>query len=212
MLVGEIVVVLSAACRFVIFIWVSVCTFEIHFNVFQTQTQLTQTARLDVSALLCMLLSARALTQGPVVTTTFGALVGKTEGQCDAFLGVPYADPPVGQLRFNNPVDWHKPWNNPRNATSFGAYCIQTVGPATSGSEDCLFLNVWAPHSRGAGLAVMVFLHGGAFNAGSGDQPAPPLSAHNYDGCDLARSHGVIVVSLNYRSGRKARRVALVCA
>ena len=152
-----------------------------------------------MSALLCMLLSVRALAAGPVVQTTFGPLVGKTEGQCHAFLGVPYADPPVGPLRFNNPVDWHKKWTKPRQATKFGNYCIQTVGPLTGGKEDCLFLNIWAP-TQGAhsGLPVMVFLHGGAFNAGSGDQPAPPVSPHSYDGCSIA-THGVVVVSLNYR-------------
>lgn len=111
------------------------------------------------------------------------------------YRGIPYARPPVGQLRWAAPQR-RGPWQNIRRATAFGAICPQEdSGPGQA--EDCLFLNVWTPsaavtkHQR---LPVMVFVPGGAFVYGAGSLPL-------YDGAQLAASGNVVVVTLNYRLG-----------
>ena len=107
------------------------------------------------------------------------------------FLGVPYAEPPTGELRFKDPR--RKPrWSEPFNASSFGSPCPQFRGGVASGREDCLFINVFTPGlpDPNGGLPVMTFVHGGGFTFGNGNvDPAPLLR------------NGVIVVSMNYRLG-----------
>ena len=118
-----------------------------------------------------------------------------TERPLYAYRGIPYAQPPVGALRWAAPQPLPA-WTSPRSATAFGAICPQD-GTATGDSEDCLFLNVWTPQAavqRGKRLPVMVFFHGGAFVYGAGSLPA-------YDGSYLAASGNVVVVTLNYRLG-----------
>lgn len=109
------------------------------------------------------------------------------------YLGMPYAAPPVGELRWQPPKAVAT-WTEPRQATAFGPACPQT-GLLESGSdEDCLTLNVWAPTRKdGDKLPVMVWIHGGGFNFGASSQP-------EYDGANLAR-RGVVVVTVNYRLG-----------
>jgi para-nitrobenzyl esterase len=146
-------------------------------------------------------LAVGALAQaGPVVETSLGKAQGKTlnAGKVKAFLGLPYAAPPVGELRWKSPAP-PLPWKGLRDATNFGARCgqwpiwkdyiFQDAGP----SEDCLFLNVYAPVAAKAGgkLPVMVWIHGGGYAAGSGSEP-------RYNGTVLAEQ-GVVLVSLNYR-------------
>ena len=116
-----------------------------------------------------------------------------------AFLGIPYAAPPVGALRWKAPEPAAK-WAGVRKADRFGNHCMQTTpfadmvyqGPE---SEDCLYLNVWTPvppkPDSQVRLPVMVWIHGGGYYAGSGDEP-------RHDGSVLA-SKGVIVVTINYR-------------
>ncbi len=116
-----------------------------------------------------------------------------------AFLGIPYAAPPVGDLRWSPPAP-PAHWTEARDANRAGNDCMQNAMPGvtTSGqptSEDCLFLNVWTPSaSAGAKLPVMVWIHGGGFVSGSG-------SLAETDGARLA-ARGVVVVSFNYRLGR----------
>ncbi len=120
----------------------------------------------------------------------------------NAFKGLPYAQPPVGDARWKPPVEMPT-WNGVRDATKFGAACIQPK--ARSGSiyawdlgaisEDCLFLNVWAKQGV-SNAPVMVWIHGGALTTGSGSEPM-------YDGTKLAE-RGVVVVSINYRLGVSA--------
>src|SRR5215813_12627894 len=112
-----------------------------------------------------------------------------------SYRGIPYALPPVGDLRWAPPQP-HPRWSQLRSATSFGAVCPQD-GVSTGDSEDCLFLNIWAPRDavgHDKRLPVMVFFHGGFFVFGAGSLPA-------YDGSYLAASGNVVVVTLNYRLG-----------
>src|SRR5262249_51228293 len=118
------------------------------------------------------------------------------------FKGIPYAEPPVGALRWRPPQPV-KPWTGVRSATAFGPEAMQdesrdegsptlaSDGPHPT-SEDCLYLNVWTPaQSAQDRLPVMVWIHGGGFGWGGGGRAA-------YDGEALGRK-GVVVVTLNYR-------------
>ncbi|MFA4876540.1 MAG: carboxylesterase/lipase family protein [Methanoregula sp.] len=140
-------------------------------------------------------------TEGPgIVKTGTGPVLGTTENGITVYRGIPYAAPPVGDLRWRPPAPV-QPWTGVRNATGYGPICPQVItddptpgSPPQPMSEDCLFVNVWTPaHTPGEKLPVMVFIHGGAFIEGAGSQPL-------YDGSVLAKS-GVIVVTLNYRLG-----------
>jgi len=111
-----------------------------------------------------------------------------------SYRGIPYALPPVGDLRWAPPQPYPR-WPHLRPATSFSAICPQD-GVAND-SEDCLFLNIWTPRAAVEGdqrLPVMVFIHGGYFVYGAGSLPL-------YDGSYLAASGNVVVVTLNYRLG-----------
>ncbi|XP_077863080.1 cholinesterase-like [Saccoglossus kowalevskii] len=148
----------------------------------------------------------------PVVSTRNGDLLGKRltvlGKSVDAFLGVPYAAAPVGELRFQRPRPFTQSWEGVRNATMYGSSCLQEVMPRLrnfSGhvwwgsseqrhNEDCLFLNIWAPHPRPKKTPVIVFIHGGSFVSGSG-------SAEGLRGHILATVEYVIVVTINYRLG-----------
>jgi para-nitrobenzyl esterase len=140
-----------------------------------------------------------AAASGPQVKTRLGIVEGKDDGAVQVFLGIPYATPPVGDLRWKPPVPATK-WTGVRKATDFGSHCLQgkVFGDMNfrdpGGSEDCLTLNVWVPAKRtSAKLPVMVWIYGGGFVAGT-------TSEARQDGTVLAQQ-GVIVVSMNYRLG-----------
>lgn len=123
-----------------------------------------------------------------VVRVHQGVLKGTLSGGVQSFKGIPYAAPPVGALRWQPPQPAGG-WHGVRDANSFGSQCAQASG----GSEDCLYLNVYAPsHSEGRHLPVMVWIHGGAYVAGSGS---------TYDPTPLVSRGDVIVVTINYRLG-----------
>lgn len=134
----------------------------------------------------------------PVATAT-GLLQGVEHQGVTAYLGVPFAAAPVGDLRWRAPRR-PAPWQGVRSADGFGKSCMQEAdGFNTLGqkalSEDCLYLNVWTPaHASSARMPVMVWLHGGGFAHASGAHPSS-------DGARLA-AHGVMVVTVNYRLGR----------
>ena len=138
----------------------------------------------------------------PVLTTPCGALSGVASDGATVYLGIPYALPPVGPLRFQAPVAVPS-WTGIREATAFGPSAPQVSGGPFSGlvpgmevgeaSEDCLTLNIWAPDG-GSDLPVMVWIHGGAFVVGGS-------SLATYDGLMLATEQQVVVVSVNYRLG-----------
>jgi para-nitrobenzyl esterase len=134
-----------------------------------------------------------------IVKTDAGYLSGTNETDIRAYLGIPYAAPPTGYLRWRPPAAV-KPWEGIRQAKEFVPACPQLVKGSSENqglgnmSEDCLYLNVWAPaKSPEEKLPVMVFIHGGAFVRGAGSLPL-------YNGSALARK-GVVVVTLNYRLG-----------
>ena len=114
----------------------------------------------------------------------------------NAFLGIPYAAPPVGALRFKPPQP-HAAWTTPIQTTKVAAPCPQVVPQtgAAVGSEDCLYLNVYAPAGAASStLPVMVFLPGGSFTGGSASSPY-------YNGQSIAEQGNVIVVTVTYRVG-----------
>jgi para-nitrobenzyl esterase len=134
---------------------------------------------------------------GPIVTVTGGQIRGATLRQGGAvFKGIPYAQPPIGDLRWREPMPL-KPWHGLRDAAEFGAICAQgprLIRNQARSSENCLFLNVWTPDwPSKSRKPVMVWIPGGG-NFGGGSSG----SFFNYDGEPLAR-HGVVIVTLNYR-------------
>ncbi|XP_026791834.2 acetylcholinesterase [Pangasianodon hypophthalmus] len=147
-----------------------------------------------------------------IVTTRLGRVQGirlpiPDRSHVVAFLGIPFAEPPVGKKRFK-PAEPKKPWNDVFEATDYPNACYQYVDTTYPGfpgtemwnpnrmmSEDCLYLNVWVPASpRPHNLTVMVWIYGGGFYSGSS-------SLDVYDGRYLAHSEKVVVVSMNYRVG-----------
>lgn len=147
--------------------------------------------------------------------TTAGPIVGSDDAAASgtwSWKGVPFARPPVGDLRWRAPQN-PQPWTAPRQATAFAPACVQTgrlYGPGlhnrydetigstlgrTVGSEDCLYLNVWSPASPAKSpRPVIVFVHGGSNITGYTADPV-------YDGANLARAQDAVVVSVNYRLG-----------
>jgi len=133
-----------------------------------------------------------------IVETPVGTIGGNEAGDHQSFLGIPFAQPPVGDLRWRPPQP-RAAFTEPFIATQFGSGCTQ-FSPSTQvliAGEDCLFLNIWRPSGDNtpdadSKLPVMVYIHGGAFALGAG-------SESQYDGSHLAATRNVIVVSMNYR-------------
>lgn len=135
------------------------------------------------------------------IDTRSGRLVGDEVLGVHRFLGIPYARPPVGELRFRGPAP-PRPWKGVRDARTPGPTPMQigvpffrSLNPGVGRqSEDCLYLNVWTPGLDGTKRPVLVWIHGGGFLVGSGSTPI-------YDGETLARRGDIVVVTLNYRLG-----------
>jgi len=133
-----------------------------------------------------------------VVETSAGLVRGTEDGAVAIFKGIPFAKPPVDDLRWQEP-QLPAPWSGIRNAHTFAPACPQRGSypkdaPSEATSEDCLYLNIWRPLDLAVeNLPVMVWIHGGSLTNGSASAPV-------YAGDHLAR-HGVIVVTVNYRLG-----------
>jgi para-nitrobenzyl esterase len=128
-----------------------------------------------------------------VVATAGGAVRGQAAAAGVEFLGIPYAAPPVGALRWQPPRP-AAPWHGTRAATAYGPHCPQPPGSfgRASTSEDCLYLNVFTPAgSKARNLPVMVWVHGGSLRTGE---------SNDYNPAGLVRD-GVVVVTINYRLG-----------
>ncbi|MDD9934650.1 MAG: carboxylesterase family protein [Myxococcales bacterium] len=137
------------------------------------------------------------------VTIEDGTLQGDLVGGAVRFLKIPYAKPPVGDLRWKAPIE-NDPWEGVRHEEDFGSSCPQAPSNQNPGSqdEDCLYLNVWKPAGAVSGAPVMVWIHGGGFNTGSAGDLVPLTSDHLWhDGRYFAERHGVVLVSMNYRLG-----------
>lgn len=142
-----------------------------------------------------------AQTESLKIKTANGILRGIAEENVVVFKGIPFAVPPVGELRWRPPQPV-KNWEGEFDASKFGANCAQAGFRSVAGtiaegsSEDCLCLNIWKPinTSRKSKLPVMVWIHGGGFTGGSGSSP------QNF-GHEFAKN-GVILVNINYRLGR----------
>ena len=150
----------------------------------------------------------QSLTQS---VTTANSTTSLIQGQIDPnnsgaqrFLGIPFAAPPVGALRWHAPAD-PAAWSGTRSATAFGNQCAQVSGlfdpsenPATfgtvTGSEDCLYINVFRPNTSASNLPVMYWIYGGANLAGGANDPV-------YEGANFAVRNNVVVVTVNYRLG-----------
>lgn len=133
------------------------------------------------------------------VSTESGAVQGAIENSLAVFRGIPYAKPPVGDLRWRTPQPV-EPWKGVRDARHFSADCMQApFGPSPAQgrhpvAEDCLYLNVWRPATDARKLPVMVWIHGGGFVNGGSSSP-------DSTGEGVA-ARGAVFVSFNYRLGR----------
>lgn len=162
---------------------------------------------------------------GPTATIGSGPIIGRVTQIPDSnttinqFLGVPFAAPPVGDLRFAPPQE-PESWDEPYNATEKSLGCMQYRGPngtiadatdllyytppVPGPAEDCLYLNVYAPATEDVddkeGKPVLFFIHGGSGVAGSASQPL-------YDGTSFAANHDIVVVVANHRLGREFNTV-----
>jgi para-nitrobenzyl esterase len=152
--------------------------------------------RLGKVAGMAMALALAQVAAAAPVKTADGLLEGVRQGDVVVYRGVPFAAPPVGDLRWR-PPEPVKAWSGVRKADAFAPGCIQPPSPPPSGSgpfsEDCLYLNVWRPAEAKGPLPVMLWFYGGGFASGSGGSDL-------FDASALAR-HGVMVVTFNYRLG-----------
>jgi para-nitrobenzyl esterase len=162
-------------------------------------TSIKSIVRCWAAALLACLGTTLA-SAAPTAMIDSGQIAGKVESGADAFLGIPFAAPPVGPLRWRPPQPIAA-WSGTRQATSYGLDCAQIPMSSPPGpgfvnptSEDCLFLNVWTPSKRPSKpMPVMVWIYGGAFIMGAGSYP-------DYDGAHFAED-GIVLVTFNYRVG-----------
>jgi para-nitrobenzyl esterase len=173
-----------------------------HFDTFPADrflrlrvNPLAAIAALAVIIVVTLAFGASAIADSlrPVVKTQTGEVRGITNDGVSQFLGVPYAAPPVGELRWQPPTP-HAKWSGIFEASRAGNSCAQMrfQRPGMQGSEDCLFLNIYAPSPAGRRLPVMVWIHGGTFIGGAGAW---------YHGNKLAARGNLIVVTINYRLG-----------
>ena len=129
-----------------------------------------------------------------IVSIHTGRIQGSTEAGVTSFKGIPFAAPPLGELRWRPPQPAAK-WSGIRKTTEYGHDCMQIPSIfSNSPSEDCLFANVWVPEHHGKNLPVMVWIYGGAWVVGGSSLAA-------FDGTEIARK-GIVFVSFNYRLGR----------
>lgn len=156
--------------------------------------------RLPIALAVAFAWGCLALAGSDPVTVDGGVISGSTANGVRIFKGIPFAAPPVGELRWKPPQPV-EPWAGVRAADEYGAQCPQLpyaqdspyYSPPRKEGEDCLYLNVWTAASAGEKRPVMVWIHGGGLTRGTG-------ATTTYHGAALARK-GVVVVTFNYRLG-----------
>ena len=165
----------------------------LHFT--QPGSRFCTKAVLAAGLIFALGIPATSAASGPVVQTAAGKVEGFVKDNVAIFLGIPYAAPPVNNLRWAPPQP-HAGWNNVRQATAYGNTCAQVTtlgvfaGPANS-NEDCLFANVFSPNVQSsANLPVIVWIHGGGNLDGE---------SNDYDGSKMAAQGNTVVVTFNYR-------------
>jgi len=161
------------------------------------KTLFSSSSRLPFAVFLLVLVALGCQSEPVTVETPSGALAGTSNGTTRVFLGIPFAAPPVGDLRFAAPQPL-APWKGVLDATAPSPICPQF--DSLSGTnfnedsdEDCLYLNIWAPTASGP-HPVMVFMHGGGYVTGAGSEAL-------YDGQRISEARRVIVITINYRLG-----------
>jgi para-nitrobenzyl esterase len=144
--------------------------------------------------------SVRSWTSDATVQTLFGPVKGFKYEDTWTWKAIPYARPPVGELRWKAPQD-PETWTKPREGKKFCSQCPQytinnlaTSAVSVTGSEDCLYLNIWRPQSKERDLPVYFWIHGGGNSLGT-------ASYDGYDGTNIARESSLVVVTVNYRIG-----------
>ena len=143
-------------------------------------------------AIAAAAISSMSLAVTPTAKVEQGLVQGTVENGLTVYRGIPFAAPPVGDLRWRAPQP-AAPWQGVRQADKFAPQCVQSIKPETT-SEDCLYLNVWSPaKSAHAKVPVLVWIYGGGFSVGGTSVPV-------YSGEVLARK-GVVLVSIAYRMG-----------
>jgi len=135
-----------------------------------------------------------------IIEIKTGKIQGYKEEGLEIFKGIPFAEPPIGKLRFSSPVS-KQAWDGVLNATEYGPCSFQGhseleqyLGKLEPESEDCLSLNIWTPATDSEKRPVMFWIHGGAFMMGGGTDPT-------YDGSVLALRGDIVIVTINYRLG-----------
>jgi len=135
-----------------------------------------------------------------IIETKSGKIQSYKENKLEIFKGIPYAEPPISDLRFSPPVA-KKQWDGILDATEYGHCAYQGysqledfTGKLQPESEDCLNLNIWTPNVDNKKRPVMFWIHGGAFIMGGGIDTM-------YDGSALAQRGDVVIVTINYRLG-----------
>ncbi len=149
---------------------------------------------ITLAALLTFELHAASNHPMETITVEQGLLQGSSQDKITVFKGIPFAKPPVGELRWQAPKPADK-WQGIKKVTKFAAGCMQGGNPPSGKSEDCLYLNVWTPaQSSAEKLPVMVWIYGGGFSFGATSEPM-------FNGVKLTEK-GVIFVSIAYRVGQ----------
>ncbi|HEX3934101.1 MAG TPA: carboxylesterase/lipase family protein [Puia sp.] len=138
-----------------------------------------------------LLIALNTSAQSPVVKTNEGYIKGLIENGIAVFKGIPYAQPPMGNLRYMPPVA-HSPWADTLNTVQFGSSALQPSGAAAAGSEDCLYLNLYTPMPDHHKRAVVIWVHGGSMTAGSGK---------GMNGHAFADKDDIVTITINYRLG-----------
>ncbi len=142
------------------------------------------------SLLLCFFVF-QVSAQSPVVKTAEGYIRGVIENGIPVFKGIPYAQPPVGSLRYMPPMG-HEHWTDTLNAAAFGSPAVQPGGTKASGTENCLYLNLYTPAVDQGRRPVVVWVHGGSMTNGSGS---------GMNGHAFADKDDIVTITINYRLG-----------